>query len=94
MAWQRSAQVVYEVVDGEALLIDPSGVELITLNPVGALVWQALDGSRDAAALADALVDSFEGVARDELTRDIEMFLTELHAAGLISETAAGDTRR
>jgi hypothetical protein len=95
MAWQRSAQVVYEVVDGEGLLIDPAGVELITLNSVGALVWQTLDGCLDAAGLADALLPSFEGVTRGELERDIEAFLGELHEAGLVSEaTPDGDTGR
>ena len=95
MAWQRSAQVVYEVVDGEGLLIDPAGVELITLNPVGALVWQTLDGCLDAAGLADTLLSSFEGVTRGELERDIEAFLGELQEAGLVSEAGAdGDAGR
>jgi hypothetical protein len=85
MAWQRSPNVVYEVVDGQAVLVDPDGVELITLNPVGTVVWEALDGERDASDLAADLVDRFEGVSRSQLEVDIAAFLTEVDAVGLVS---------
>jgi hypothetical protein len=84
MAWQRSSRVVYEVVDGQAVLVDANGAELITLNPVGTLVWQELDGRRDAARLAADLVDRFEGVTVDELQRDVAAFLSELEADALV----------
>lgn len=84
MPWERSPQVVYEVVDGQAVLVDPTGTELLTLNPVGTLVWEALDGRRDAAALAAALVDRFDGVSAAVLTHDIAEFLAEVEAAGLV----------
>jgi len=84
MAWQRSPGVVYEVVDDQTVLVDPEGVELVTLNAVGTLVWEALDGRRNAAELAAALVDRFEGVTLSDLERDITGFLTEIEALGLI----------
>jgi hypothetical protein len=85
MAWQRSPNVVYEVVDGQAVLVDPDGVELITLNPVGTVVWEALDGEREASELAADLVDRFDGVSRSQLEVDIAEFLTEVDAVGLVS---------
>lgn len=84
MAWQRSPRVVYEVVDGQAVLVDPEGVELLTLNAVGTLVWQELDGVREPADLAAALVDRFDDVEPADLERDIAAFLDEIRAAGLI----------
>jgi hypothetical protein len=84
MAWKRSSGVVYEVVDGQAVLVDAEGAELITLNPVGTLVWQELDGRRDAARLAADLVDRFEGVTIDDFERDVTAFLGELEAASLV----------
>src|SRR6478609_8374850 len=84
MAWKRSSGVVYEVVDGQAVLVDAEGAELITLNPVGTLVWQELDGRRDAARLAADLVDRFEGVTIDDFERDVTAFLSELEAAALV----------
>lgn len=84
MAWQRSPRVVYEVVDDQAVLVDPDGIELLTLNPVGTLVWEALDGRRDAGALAAALIGRFTGVTLEALTADIAGFLAEVEAAGLV----------
>jgi len=84
MAWQRSPRAVYEVVDGEAVLVDPAGVELLTLNAVGTIVWEALDGRREPDELAADLVGRFTGVTRDELARDIADFLAEADAAGLL----------
>ena len=84
MAWQHSPRVVYEVVDGQAMLVDPDGIELLTLNEVGTRVWEMVDGTREPAELAAALIGEFEGVSLDDLGRDIAEFLTELEAAGLI----------
>lgn len=84
MAWQRSPEVVFEVVDGQAVLVDPAATELLTLNPVGTLVWEALDGRREAADLAADLVDRFDGVTVEQLGHDIAEFLGEVAAAGLV----------
>ena len=84
---QRAPDVVYEVVADRAVLIDPAGVELITLNPVGTLVWQALDGGGDAATLAQRLLPEFEGVTAEQL--DIDAFLNELRDLGLVSDDAS-----
>jgi hypothetical protein len=89
MAFQRSPLVVYEVVDGQAVLVDPAGVELLTLNEVGTLVWEQLDGRRDAEHLAADLVGIFSGVTAEELARDIAEFLAEVESAGLV--VPAGD---
>ena len=91
MSWTRSPQVVYEVVDGQAVLVDPAGRELLTLNGVGTVVWEALDGS-DAATLAAALIDRFDGVTVEELTVDIAAFLDEIAGAGLVEPVAGSAT--
>jgi len=92
MAWQRSPRVVYEVVDGQAVLVDPEGVELLTLNEVGTLIWEALDGRRGPDELAADLVGRFDGVTAEAFARDIAAFLDEVEAAGLVvpAGSAAG----
>lgn len=47
---QRAAGVTSEVVDGQAVLVAASGKEFITLNPVGTLIWGALDTARDSSS--------------------------------------------
>jgi hypothetical protein len=81
--YRRADDVVYEMADERAVLLDAAGTELITLNPVGAIVWHELDGRRDAAALAADLVDRFDGVGLDELASDIADFLGELAEIGV-----------
>jgi hypothetical protein len=83
--------VVYEVVDGEAVLVDPDGKELLTLNEVGTMVWEELDGRRGPDELAAALVGRFDGVTEREVAHDIEAFLAEVEAAGLVCEADDDD---
>ena len=90
MALRRSPEVTFEIVDGRAILIDAKGTELITLNPVGTLVWNALDGQRDAGAVADHLLPGFEGVTRSQLEADVVKFLGEMSDEGLVVEADAG----
>jgi hypothetical protein len=86
MGFRRSPEITYETIDRRAVLVDGTGAELITLNPVGSLVWNALDGERDATALAGDLVGSFTGVTRGQLEADIVDFLAELAASRLVTE--------
>ena len=84
MLFQRADGVVYEVVDGKAMLVDMAGKELLTLNPVGTLVWEMLSDEGDPSVMASKLVTTFEGVSVGELERDIQDFLNELVGLGLV----------
>jgi hypothetical protein len=86
MGFRRAPEVTYETIEGRAVLVDGAGAELITLNPVGTLVWNALDGERDASALAGDLVGEFTGVTRAQLEADIVDFLSELAASRLVTD--------
>jgi hypothetical protein len=86
MAWQRAPGVFYDVIDGQAVVVDPDGTELVTLNPVGTMIWEELDGTRGPCELAADLAPRLEGVTVTELERDIAAFLAEIEAAGLVSE--------
>ena len=102
MEWRRSPDVVYEVVDGHRDVgganpqaSDPSGIRMraydlqkfLTLNEVGTLVWQALDGVRGPAEIAAALMDRVDGVTLAEFERDIDTFIAETYAAGLVERS-------
>jgi hypothetical protein len=86
----RAKGVAYEVVDGKAVLVDPVGLELVTLNEVGTLVWEALPEHGDADSLAENLLSRLEGVSAEELRADIGAFLHELRDLGLVVPRAAG----
>jgi coenzyme PQQ synthesis protein D (PqqD) len=91
MPLRRSPDVTYEVVDDRAMLLDPAGRELITLNPVGSVVWETLDGTLDVAGITDRLLPLFDGVTRDQLAHDVELFVAELRASELIVDVDPPD---
>ncbi len=82
---RRAESVTYDIVDGRAILVDPQGAELLTLNPVGTMVWEALDDQRDVADLAEHLVAHLDGVDLDEAHADVTRFLAELRELGLVT---------
>lgn len=80
--------MTYETIDGQAVVIDPEGRELITLNEVGTQVWEYLDGQRKVADLVDELSGNFEGVSREQFEADVVAYLEELGDAGLVDRAA------
>ena len=88
--FRRSDQVVFEVTGDRAVLLDPTGKELITLNPVGTVVWQLLDEPRDAGEVAAALGAAFPDVPLAKLEEDADRFLAELAASDLVVGDAPG----
>ena len=90
MEFRRSESVTFEVIDQRAVLLDPDGVELITLNPVGTLVWELLEPPCAPEAIVAGLVDRFPDVPVDALRADVDHFLSDLSARGLVSGNDAG----
>ncbi len=90
MRFQRSPDVTYDVVDGHAVLIDPGAVQMLTLNPVGTLVWQHLDDDKTCEELTKALLPLLTGVSAEQLELDISSFLRTLADAGLVTTADVG----
>jgi hypothetical protein len=86
LAPKRALETTYEVVDDQAVIVDARRAELITLNPVGTLVWERLDGRADASAIAAELERSgrFTEVPLETLEADIVAFIEELAGNGLV----------
>jgi hypothetical protein len=80
---RRADHVIWEVTGSRAVLLDPDGSELITLNPVGTIVWDAIDGL-PPEAITDLVHPHFEGVTREQLVTDVRAFLDELEELGVI----------
>ena len=80
---RRADRVIWEVTGTRAVLLDADGNELITLNPVGTLVWDAIDGL-PPDAIADLIHPRLEGVTREQLATDVRAFLDELEELGVI----------
>ena len=78
--------MVSDVVEDRAVLVDPAGQELITLNSVGTLVWDALDGRRGVPELCRVVSDQYPSTPAAQVEADVRSFLDELSGLGLLSE--------
>lgn len=72
-------------LDGRAVLLDPSGAELLTLNAVGTLIWRCLVIPMTPAALTEAIRPLLEPAPGADVAADVERFLAELADAGLVT---------
>jgi hypothetical protein len=91
-AYGRSPSVAARRVGGDYVLVPlaGSGADLdsvVSLNPVGAFIWEQLDGARSGNDVVGALVERFE-VGRREAEADYLDFLTRLR--GLEAVVAVG----
>ena len=68
---------------GELVLLHAGTRQALALNATSAAVWELLDGQRDAATLAQVLVDA-TGVSLDTATADVEALLAELGRQGFL----------
>ncbi len=87
----RAPNATAERFDDRTLVVDEAGSEVTTLNPVGSLVWWALDGRTDEAELADLVVARTTAADPAIVRADVAAFLGSLVDAGLaVPVDAAG----
>jgi len=81
-----SGRCAWQVVEGEAVLLDLHGRRVVGLNPVGSFVFGLLDGARTVAALASSVAERF-GVELSRAEADVRAFLAELEGRGFVEGT-------
>jgi len=87
MQFARIDGVISERSGERVVVLDGEGAALITLSPVGAIVWELLPC--DAERAVEALGEQFPDVPRAVLRDDVRAFLDELVANSLIIEIDA-----
>ena len=79
--------VISERSGDRVVVLDAQGAAIITLSPVGSLIWDSLPCSEDDAVVS--LAARFPDVAESVLRTDVDAFLAELLANSLIMEIDA-----
>jgi hypothetical protein len=77
------SDVVFEVVDGEAVLLNLRKGVYYGLNQTGTRVWQLLEDHHTRSALQRRLLEEFDVGARDVID-DLDGLLSQLLENGLI----------
>lgn len=92
----KGSDVVARRIGGETILVPVRAhvAELdsvYTLNEVGSLIWDRLDGHTKPDQIAEAVCKAYN-VRPDEATRDLREFLRSLEAEGLIRPSSESET--
>lgn len=87
-SYRRRDDIVFERVDDRVMLLDRAGMEMVTLNPVGSVVWELLDEPKSVGDLVAALSTRFPEVGTERLTGDVEAFLGEMVEVGYVDGDA------
>ena len=81
---QREGLLGTDVAD-EHVVVDPRRGRAHRLNPSALAVWNRLDGTRSAAAIAGELADRY-GVDASVTRADVDRLVDELQAEGLLDD--------
>jgi hypothetical protein len=76
MAWQT--------IDGETVLLNIDGKELLGVNEAAARMWALCDGARTLDEIAALIAAEFDVSAADAAA-DVRAFASELAAAGALN---------
>jgi hypothetical protein len=84
----RSENVVSRVIAGETLIVPVRrGVadlaSLFSFNQVGSTIWEAIEKPRTVDELVTLVADAYD-VTAEKAREDIEVFLNEAQAAGIV----------
>jgi hypothetical protein len=79
-----AARLAWQIIDGEAVVIDLGKGRTLGLNPTASLVWSLL-ADHDEAAIADEVSRRFD-VTAETARADVREFLNAMREQGLVVE--------
>lgn len=81
----KNEKIPWRLIEEEALLLDLEEGEVLRLNPVGAEIWNAIDGTRTVDDIVAHIQGTFE-VTEKQAARDVQRFLKQLLRHELVEE--------
>lgn len=83
--WQISDQAIANAVGDEMVVLHLANGTYFGLDPVGALLWEALAAGQTPAHACEQILDRFD-VSRETVEQDLLRFLGELEQGDLITQ--------
>ena len=80
----KNEKYPFRIIDGQALIIDPSTNVIKLLNAVGTRIWDLIDGERTGNEILQNIIDEYE-VSSEIAKTDLVKFLQELLAGNIIT---------
>ena len=93
LCFAKSKELVTREVAGERIIVPIKGHvgdlgSIYTLNEVGTMIWQLIDGDTSLSQIVDAVTGEYD-IGEAEAKKDVVDFLNSLEAAGLIQQQPA-----
>ena len=73
----KSPSAAYQIIEGEAVIINSSEQMVNVLNPVGSRIWDLADGRKTIAEIAELLAQEFD-VSYETALKDAIEFTGDL----------------
>jgi hypothetical protein len=80
----RGDRLAARKVGGEMVILSADDSSLFVLNELGTAIWEAADGRTSLDAIADSVCLEYD-VDRETALRDVEAFVSDLAAAGVVT---------
>ena len=84
----KNEKIPWRLIEEEALLLDFEEGEVVRLSPVGAEIWNAIDGTRTVEEIVAHICHTFE-VSQRIARRDVYRFLKQLLRHELVQDVSA-----
>jgi len=72
-------------IDGEAVIVNAQGGEILVLNECGALIWTLLDGDHPVSSIVEKVREAFD-VDESTAVADVREFLGALAARSALAD--------
>ena len=82
----QNPKTAYRILEGEAVIVDPSSSMLYSLNPIATLIWEESSQGTTMEEIVNRVMDEFE-VERTVAERDCLEFARDFMDRGLLVVT-------
>jgi hypothetical protein len=82
--YRRNPEVLAQPVDGQAMLLSPDQTELLTLNPSGAAIWDALSSPGDIDEIVARVAAAWPDADPAVVAVDVPVFVDDLRSRGIL----------
>lgn len=79
----NSPNVIHEIIDGEAVLVNMENGSYYSIDSVGAVVWDYIEKGFSSSQIVDAISDQYAG-EQEDIATGIEKLIDDLQAERLI----------
>jgi hypothetical protein len=79
----RNGDIMYRIIDGIAVIVNPETGLMYTLDEVGTYIWEQSDGKHTISDIVDMICEIFE-VSKSKAINDINMFIGDLTKKNIV----------